>query len=361
MAYNKHTWIPQELITSDKLNNMESGIYDNINSIKDISDKVLLNDQFPNIDTAPTNVDYWSTRVQVRQDSTVIGNQLWSFDGNTADHTTQQNIDIRDLSQPYSATGAMVQLESKKHTLGHVNGVDFINGFKNDYIGMNTTVKGYLVAYNGSGLPPEIMLFKDVTTDTANLLIENSTNIVFNEGSKKLDGDGSVSFFGNYKTLAMTRVVDSTHIGIRIVQLGTGANDFSDKTTTKNDYSSWGIFVSGKTNFEYNGTAKILKDYIVNTKGITGSNQPQGQTFYKGSLYMATGFTNSQALRIDFVNGIARIGRVIYPDIPFVVNGEPEGLSIYNGKLIITTNVSVKGSDYGFNYDANSVFYIVTI
>ena len=349
MAYTKNTWVTDDIITADKLNHMETGIFNSQATT------------VPNIDTAPTNVDYWSARIQVRQDSTVIGNQLWSFDGRVADHTTQQEIDIRDLSQPYGPTGTMIQLASKKHNLGHVNGIDFINGFRDDPMGMNPTTKGYLVAYNGSGLPPEITLFKDITTDTANLFVENSTNIVFKEGSKTLDGDGSVSFFGNYKTVAMTRVVDSTHIGIRIVQLGIGTNDFSDKTTNKNDYSLWGTFVSGKTNFEYNGTAKIVKDYIVDTTGITGSNQPQGQTFYKGSLYMAIGFSNSQAVRIDFVNGFARIGRVIYPDIPMVTNGEPEALSIYNGKMIITTAVTIKGSDYGVRDDGRAIFYTVSL
>lgn len=46
MAYTKHTWIPQELITSDKLNNMESGIDDANKGIyfKEPEDKVNLDD-----------------------------------------------------------------------------------------------------------------------------------------------------------------------------------------------------------------------------------------------------------------------------------------------------------------------------
>lgn len=40
MAYNKYTWESQELITADKLNNIENGITDNITRIKDVSDKV---------------------------------------------------------------------------------------------------------------------------------------------------------------------------------------------------------------------------------------------------------------------------------------------------------------------------------
>lgn len=40
MAYNKHAWTAQELITADKLNNIENGIDDNINHIQSVSDKI---------------------------------------------------------------------------------------------------------------------------------------------------------------------------------------------------------------------------------------------------------------------------------------------------------------------------------
>ena len=40
MAYNKHTWTTQELITSDKLNNIETGISENVSDIISLDNKI---------------------------------------------------------------------------------------------------------------------------------------------------------------------------------------------------------------------------------------------------------------------------------------------------------------------------------
>ena len=40
MAYTKHTWVEQELITSDKLNNIEGGVDENQNNINNINDDI---------------------------------------------------------------------------------------------------------------------------------------------------------------------------------------------------------------------------------------------------------------------------------------------------------------------------------
>lgn len=52
MAYNKHTWTTQELITSDKLNNIETGISENIDGI------TTLNTKLDNVKIDSTNQDF---------------------------------------------------------------------------------------------------------------------------------------------------------------------------------------------------------------------------------------------------------------------------------------------------------------
>ena len=304
----------------------------------------------------PTNLDYYTERINAAQDMTVIGDQLLIFSGTTTDHSVIQNVQAKVLSSGYSATGSLIDYSgtAKTHNLGHVNGVDFINSQLSSYYSTDLT-SGYLVAYNGSGLPPEVSLFENITQSTSFFDIANSTNIIFKEGNKTLDGDGSVSFGGDFRTLILSRVVDSKTIGLRIVSLGTGTNDFSDKTSDNSDMTLWGTFKSGKTDYQYNGTAKIVSDIKVDSSVLSGSNQPQGQTYKGNSVYMGVGFTGSHIIEIKVFSGYGKIINDFYPNSSITNghNGEVEGVAIHEGELLGLSSPSSSGQ--------NALFYKIKL
>lgn len=291
-------------------------------------------DKRATITKTPATIKYWTSRHTTNQDSIVIGNQMWSFTGQTSDHSVSQAITVYDLDATKYSSGGFYKLTDKSHNLGHVNGADFIYSTRTDYAGIDLT-KGYFVAYNGSGLPPEVSLFKDVSQSTTSLDVANSTNIIFKEGTKQLNGDGSISFGGNFRTLFLTRIVDANTIGLRVISLGTGSTDYSDVTSDKSDMSAWGTFKSGKTDYEYNGTAKIVKDIKIDTNGLDSANQPQGQTYYNGYLYLGVGFTNSSVIKVSVFEDYGKIEKVIYPNITNFTGGETEAVSVYNGDLYV--------------------------
>ena len=330
MVYQRTNWTNGMVISSDRLNNLEEGVSD----IDDSLGQVTRND----LSYTPARLSYYTNRIAASQDMTVIGDYLLMFNGTTTDHSVVQNVQTKALSAGYSNTGSLIDYNGtqKTHNLGHVNGVDYISGQLSGY-GSTDLNNGYLVAYNGSGLPPEVSLFDNINKNTTFFDVKNSTNIVFKEYTKTLDGDGSVSFGGDYQTILMTRVVDSKTVGIRIIKLGTGTIDYSDKTSDHSDLTSWGTFVSGKTAFQYNGTAKILNDIMLDTSSINAeSNQPQGQTYVGNSLFMGVGFNNSNILEIKIYRDYAKVVNNFFPpaSISDGNGGEIEGVAIHDGELI---------------------------
>lgn len=343
------------VVGSQKLSPWKSFAFDD-NVLHNTGNETVLGDKTFNGKTSIKNTDlsyygsdlsYYTGRIASGQDMTVIDDLLLIFDGKTTDHSVVQNIQTKVLSAGYSSTGALIDYVGtvKTHNLGHVNGVDYINGQLSNYVSTDLN-NGYLVAYNGSGLPPEVSLFDNVNKNTTFFDVNNSTNIIFKEYTKTLDGDGSVSFGGDFKTILMTRVVNSKTIGIRVVKLGTGTNNYSDSTNDHSDLTSWGSFVSGKNDFQYNGTAKIVKDIMLDTSSINAnSNQPQGQTYKGNSLFMGVGFNNSNIIEVKIFSNYAKITNNFFP--PAAVSdgkdGEIEGVALHEGELIGLSSPSYSG------------------
>lgn len=349
MADKLVSWVDGELITADKLNKLpdkttvvnkeESGVTEDVrfNGTTDL--------KRTSIYQKSVKPDYYTTRYTGQQDMTVIGTQLIRFSGSSSDHSTIQQVDVRELNSPVGPTGALIQLPDKTHNLGHVNGVDFIYGQLADYVSQSLN-SGYLVAYNGAGLPPEVTLFSNVTTDISFFDIANGTNIVFKEYNKTLAGDGSVSYGGDFKTLLLTRAIDTNHIGLRVIKLGTGSTDYSDKTSDKSDMTRWGTLKSGIDEKNYNGTAKIIDDLIIDTSELPYDTQPQGQTFKNGYLFMGAGFVGNHVLKISFHDGYGFVEEDLSLTDELDSGGETEGVAFYGGTLIVSARFTVSGDKH---------------
>lgn len=247
----------------------------------------------------------------VSQAGCTVGDQIWLFEDAGAGHEIEKNVwklNANDLTD----AGTI------KHTMAHCNGADYIDG--------------YLLVFNGQATPPEINITKGVTKDTPSLYFTspNNTQIVFKEGTKQLEGDGSACF-GE----AFNIVYYAGYNGIYKILLGTGANDLSDKTDDKSDMSSWGTFITGKADDEYNGTAKILKTYTGASLG-----QPQDMTF-DGQLYIQTGYAtlNCNVISLDDTTGNYLIKDILEVDVRdnnYVKQHiEPEAITFYKDRIIL--------------------------
>ena len=247
----------------------------------------------------------------VSQAGCTVGDQIWLFEDAGAGHEIEKNVwklNANDLTD----AGTI------KHTMAHCNGADYIDG--------------YLLVFNGQATPPEINITKGVTKDTPSLYFTspNNTQIVFKEGTKQLEGDGSACF-GE----AFNIVYYAGYNGIYKILLGTGANDLSDKTDDKSDMSSWGTFITGKADDEYNGTAKILKTYTGVSLG-----QPQDMTF-DGQLYIQTGYAtlNCNVISLDDTTGNYLIKDILEVDVRdnnYVKQHiEPEAITFYKDRIIL--------------------------
>lgn len=247
----------------------------------------------------------------VSQGGCVVGNQLWLFEDAGATHEVEKRIwrlNANDLSD----------IDTIPHTMAHCNGVDFIDG--------------YLLVFNGAATPPEINITKNVTEETASLYFDSSENtqIVFKEGSKQLEGDGSACFGEDFNI-----VYYAGYAGIYKILLGTGENDLSDKTVDKSDMSSWGTFISGRSIDEYNGTARILRTYTGSSLG-----QPQDMIF-DGKLYIQRDYStlNYSALTFNddaYSYSVSERVEIDVRDENYnKMHVEPEAITFYKNKIIM--------------------------
>ncbi|MCU1841391.1 BppU family phage baseplate upper protein [Enterococcus faecium] len=203
----------------------------------------------------------------IDQDGTVVNDEIWLFTGNPSDHSNTANI-YRVNRESWEEIGII------KHNLGHANAVDYLND--------------KLLVFNGGGYPPEINIYSNpVGKEQLNYTDTNNFQLIFKEGTKSLPGDGSACFGENEQIIYY---FDNTKI--HKILLGMGDNDLSDKTVEKTDVTRFGVYQTGKTITEYNGTAQVLKVY----KGIL-NQQAQGMC-YDGFLYLSTGFEFNHAFKV---------------------------------------------------------------
>lgn len=203
----------------------------------------------------------------IDQDGTIVNDEIWLFTGNPSDHSSTANI-YRVNRESWEEIGII------KHNLGHANAVDYLND--------------KLLVFNGGGYPPEINIYSNpVGKEQLNYTDTNNFQLIFKEGTKSLPGDGSACFGESEQIIYY---FDNTKI--HKILLGMGDNDLSDKTVEKTDVTRFGVYQTGKTITEYNGTARVLKVY----EGIL-NQQAQGMC-YDGFLYLSTGFEFNHAFKV---------------------------------------------------------------
>lgn len=339
MVYDKHEWQDGELITSDSLNHIETGISKNSGSL-----------QFKKRN--PVNPSHWTTRYQTGQGATVINGYLYTFIGTSSNVGDSQSVLIKDLSKGYSGSGAYIDATDMPvitHNVGHANSVDFINNtISISYNSMSTT-NGYLLVGDGNW-NAILTLFEGVDNKTTLFDYNNAINLSFKEGSKTLDGWGGFCFGEDFKTVFYIRKTDSdgTTVTINKILLGTGTVDLSDNTSGKTDLTKWGTFVSGKNGLQYNGTAQILSEHVVDIS-VTGVDpQPQDMVFKNNKLYVGSGFSENHVLVYGVYDDDIILEDDLFPSRDFRYGGETESVASFQGRLIAAG--SGKTSAFAWEY-----------
>ncbi len=252
---------------------------------------------------------------QIDQDACLVGDEIWFFGGGSRDFSAPGIVN-KVNKDTYEVIGTI------EHTLGHANGIDFLNDT--------------LLVHNGNAINnmAEISLFKNpVGKSSLNVDDDNNTLIKFHDGGKVLETaitDGAACFGENERIMYLF----GFNTCIYKVLLGMGDNDLSDKTEDNSDLDSWGTFTAGKSATEYNGTAKIIDRFYGTRLG-----QLQGVTFRNGELHVLTGFKDILDNVIEFSNGAYRIKEKIgyaYTDSKNQkIDMEPESILFNSDKLII--------------------------
>ena len=165
------------------------------------------------------------------------------------------------------------------HNLGHMNTADYQRE-------TDCLITGSYC--DDTTIPPEIYIIKGISglvpTTAGTPLNYSDANVMtipLRTATKSLDTYSCAVIFGERKDICY--LFDGNKTGfskIYKVLLGMGSNDLSDKTTDQTDLNSWGAYISGKSDNEYNGTAKILRVYKGTLLGVN-----QDAFYHNGFIY----------------------------------------------------------------------------
>lgn len=276
----------------------------------------------------PTKQITWSA---ASQDLTVVGNEIWHFHAANDDHQTLAPYIIFD--------GKTRQWKAeKKHNIGHVNSCDY-NAVTDTFLACNG---------NEKHIGFDLFFLQNASNHAGNIDIANMMKITFTDREKILDQYGGMACFGESESIIYLVSRDSKKI--YKVLLGMGASDFSDNTGA--DLTKWGVFIDGKSDKEYNGTAKILATYS-SQKDI---GLMQGICYHSGAIYLLVGYghgrDNLHKIKCYSDNTFDVIDSF---DFHFYGEGdnqdelviEPEGLSVYNGCYFLFGGIVIKDSGGG--------------
>lgn len=285
------------------------------------------------ITEAPEGEDAEKMLVHKKMVSTHYGNQGLTIIGDTI---VQFNSGVDDHSS-YSAVRRWSKddftfIDGMTHNLGHAATIDY------------DSVIDALVVGNGTSdtsVAPrlDIVLGASAKFADGSPLNFNNPDILHIElktTQKEIGGSGLICCFGgNWREVFLATGQNAPRKIFRCL-LGVGEEDFSDNTVEQNDVTSWGTFIPGKTNTEYNGTLKVLSTYTGEETQVY-----QGMCYRAGFIYLACGYSQPLVHKIRlYTNG--RYG-IVQTNIPQDYNAdgslksvEPEGLCFYDGtKMLI--------------------------
>jgi hypothetical protein len=262
------------------------------------------------------------------QSFTIVKDELWVFNEAPDDHSAFTGTLTRYNKYTFAQIGNVIT-----HNLAHCNAVDY--NAKNDCL---------LIA-NGSGdatLKPSIYIFPNVSNwvnltqadfNTIDKVVINfydalradislpKANACWGEDN---NGKNNIIYLSGNNQKKIFKII-----------LGMGLNNLS-VVPTPDTLINWGSFLSGKSDTQYNGTAKIIKTFTSTVD--FGSNQ--GIIFYDGGLLSSIGFTNVQAVHLQLLNNNSiRCDKAyttqILDDSGNNIDVEAEGVTILDGLYLL--------------------------
>lgn len=200
------------------------------------------------------------------QGACCVGDKMVGFSAGADDHSTNGTVKISNVFD-------LTNVVTVSHNLGHACSADYNSLTDTMMIGNGSTDHSTL---------PMMYLVKNVTNWIASPtnLLYNGTNVMTIDLSS-IGGAVMVCCFGENETIAYVMTIDSDVITIFKCLLGLGANDLT--SIYSND--SYGTFVSGCGDTEYNGTLHVLSSYSGGTD-VTG--EIQGIKYLNGRIIMPT-------------------------------------------------------------------------
>ena len=200
------------------------------------------------------------------QGACCVGDKMVGFFAGADDHSTNGMVKISNVFD-------LTNVVAVSHNLGHACSADYNSLTDTMMIGNGSTDHSTL---------PMMYLIKNVAD-----WIASPTNLSYNGSNvmtidiSAIGGAVMVCCFGENETIAYVMTVDSDVITIFKCQLGLGANNLT--TIYPND--SYGTFISGCGDTEYNGTLHVLASY---NGGADVTGEIQGIKYLNGRIIMPT-------------------------------------------------------------------------
>lgn len=265
------------------------------------------------------------------QGACTVGDKFVGFNASADDHATTANYfvcDVFDFStkQTYS------------HNLGHCASADY-------------NVKTDTMMVGNGAVSQDVLPTMYLVSDMRNTISEGSDILVTSENVTPIDittigGYGFVCCFGESECIAYAITQTATGKNFFKLLLGMGTNNM----LSLYQQDSYGSFISGKADTEYNGTAHVLKK--ITATNVTG--ELQGLKFINGKIIMPTD-ENVNQLITSFISILSMEEDSILIEknlwIPVLntlgqpIRTECEDVTFHNGTGYVVTRSEVGGSN----------------
>ncbi|PKG23951.1 hypothetical protein [Niallia nealsonii] len=265
------------------------------------------------------------------QGLTIVGEEIWVFRASLYNHSNTAAIHRYDKNTFEEKTDYVLQ-----HNLGHCATADY--NHKNDI----------LITGNGESAPTVKGTMHFIKNPLS--FVENKQLIDFyNPGDKimsidffeenedgtikrEIGGSGLIGCWGERDNIIYIMTGQDIPHRIFRVRLGMGAEDLSNASGDAANITNWGVFQSGKSDTEYNGTARIEKIFTGVEYGVS-----QGMAWYNGRIFYCV--DNAETLEIELLpNGTFKTVKAYRHYENNQADGfywEPEGCAILDGRYLL--------------------------
>ena len=213
------------------------------------------------------------------QGMAVIGDKIIGFSAGAEDHTTNGSVRICNVNDITTSIGTM------QHNLGHTNGVDYCN--ETDTL-ITTSSESKSTAMHS----PNLYLVGNVANKVANLApLEYNGNDTICIPITNLNGlYTGMSCFGEAPNVIYLATIQDPNKYAELdgrwiykIFLGMGSNDM----TVIHPENSYGTYITGKSENEYNGTAYLMGVYPFNKlMELQGGKYINGRIIFPTDIYI---------------------------------------------------------------------------